>query len=188
MIALILTALTLGFAGFYSWSRKTPMPKTDREFLLKLTFCFLLNFLLLSTFSDAGKMHAIYAVRAILILVIADIDLLIGKIPTELLALLFLLTMTSGAATLAKTAVITLVCAAACVFRNQIGIALYDVLLFDLLGLFLPDVNSFFRYMAISLVLWGVSGLILRLLTKGKARTIPLAPVFTLALLAENFV
>lgn len=188
MVALLCTALAFGFVGYYSWSRKSPMPKNDRVFLLKLTFCFLFNFLSLSVFSDPRKSHGIDAAMSILIFVIADIDLLIGKIPTELLALLFLLTMTSGDVALEKAAGITIICAAACLFRNKIGIALYDVLLFGLLGLRLPGINSFFRYMAVSLILWGVSGLILRPVTKGKARTIPLAPVFTFALLVENFV
>ncbi len=188
MIALVRTALAFGFVGYYSRSRKSPMPKNDRAFLLKLISCFLFNCLSFSVFPDARKIHGIDAAMSILIFVIADIDLLIGKIPTELLALLFLLTMASGDVTLEKAAGITLVCAAACLFRDKIGIALYDVLLFGLLSLRLPGSNSFFRYMAVSLILWGVSGLILRLVTKGKARTIPLAPVFTLALLVENVV
>lgn len=188
MIALVRTALAWGFVGFYSCTRKISTPKTDLAFMLKLVLCLLINFLSLYLFPGAGNILSIEAAMPILIFVIADIDILIGKIPTELLALLFLMIITSDTITLEKAAVITLICAAASLFQNKIGIALYDILFYGVLGLLLPGINSFFKYTAVTLILWGVCGLILRLLTKGKARTVPLAPVFAFALLIENFV
>ena len=182
IIALVSTALAWGFVWYYSKTRKTPAPKTDRAFLLKLGGCFL--FALLCAMPAAGKLGT---VLMILIFLIADIDILIGKIPTELLAALVVLILVSRIPSIGLIVVIVLVCAAVWVFRAKIGVAPYDILLFGALGMLVPDAVSFIRYTAVSLILWGVGGLILRAWTKGKARTIPLAPVFTFALLIENF-
>lgn len=182
IIALISTALAWGFVWYYARTRKTPVPKTDRAFLLKLGCCFL--FALLCAMPAAGKLGT---VLMILILVIAEIDILIGKIPTELLAALAVLILASRVPSVGLLIVIALVCAAVWVFRAKIGVAPYDILLFGALGMLVPDAVSFIRYTAISLIVWGIGGLVLRAWTKGKARTIPLAPVFTFALLIENF-
>ena len=182
IIALISTALAWGFVWYYARTRKTPTPKTDRAFLVKLGGCFL--FALLCAMPAAGKLGT---ALLILILVIADIDILIGKIPTELLALLLVLTLASRIPSVGQIIVIILVCAAVWCFRSKIGIAPYDILLFGALGMLVPDAVSFIRYAAVSLIVWGIGGLILHAWTKGKARTIPLAPVFTFALLIENF-
>ena len=182
VIALISTALAWGFVWYYARTRKTPTPKTDRAFLLKLGGCFL--FALLCAMTAAGKLGT---ALLILILVIADIDILIGKIPTELLAALVVLILVSRIPSVGLLIVIVLVCAAVWIFRAKIGVAPYDILLFGVLGMLVPDAVSFIRYTAVSLILWGICGLILRAWIKGKARTIPLAPVFTFALLIENF-
>ena len=182
LIALISTALAWGFVWYYARTRKTPAPKTDRVFLVKLGGCFL--FALLCAMPAAGKLGV---ALLILIFVIVDIDILIGKIPTELLALLLVLTLASRIPSVGQSIVIILVCAAVWIFRAKIGVAPYDILFFGVLGMLVPDVLSFIRYTAVSLILWGIGGLILRAWTKGKARTIPLAPVFTFALLIENF-
>ena len=182
IIAIISTALAWGFVWYYARTRKTPAPKTDREFLVKLGGCFM--FALLCAMPAVGKLGT---VLMILILVIAEIDILIGKIPTELLAALFVLILASRFPSVGLLIVIVLVCAGAWIFRAKIGVAPYDILLFGALGMLVPDVMLFFRYTAVSLILWGIGGLILRAWTKGKARTIPLAPVFTFALLIENF-
>ncbi len=185
IIATVCTVLAWGFVWYYARTRKTPMPKTDRAFLLKLGFCFL--FSLLCVIQAVGNIHGLREALTILILVIADIDILIGKIPTELLAGLIVLIIASRVPSVGLLIVIVLVCAAVWVFRTKIGIAPYDVLLFGALGMLVPDVVSFIRYTAAALIIWGIGGLILRARTKGKARTIPLAPVFTFALLIENF-
>ena len=182
IIALISTALAWGFVWYYAKTRKTPAPKTDRAFLLKLGGCFL--FALLCAMPAAGKLGT---AQLILIFVIADIDILIGKIPTELLVILVVLILVSRIPSIGLIVVIVLVCAAVWVFRAKIGVAPYDILLFGALGMLVPDAVSFFRYTAVSLIVWGIGGLILHAWTKGKARTIPLAPVFTFALLIENF-
>ncbi len=182
IIALICTFLAWGFVWYYARTRKTPAPKTDRAFLLKLGGCFL--FAMLCAMPDAGKLGT---VLMILILVVAEIDILIGKIPTELLAALFVLIIASRFPSVGLLIVIVLVCAGVWVFRTKIGVAPYDILLFSALGMLVPDAVSFIRYTAVSLILWGIGGLVLRAWTKGKARTIPLAPVFTFALLIENF-
>ena len=182
IIALVSTALAWGFVWYYAKTRKTPAPKTDRAFLVKLGGCFL--FALLCAMPAAGKLRA---ALMILIFVIADIDILIGKIPTELLAILFVLILASRVPSVGLLIVIALVCAAVWIFRAKIGIAPYDIPLFGVIGMLVPEVLSFIRYTAVSLIVWGIGGLILRAWTKGKARTIPLAPVFTFALLIENF-
>ena len=182
IIALVSTALAWGFVWYYARTRKTPAPKTDRAFLLKLGGCFL--FALLCAMPADGKLGT---GMMILIFVIADIDILIGKIPTELLAALFVLAAVSRFPSVGLLIVIVLVCAAVWIFRAKIGVAPYDILLFGVLGMLVTDDVSFIRYTAASLILWGIGGLILRAWTKGKARTIPLAPVFTFALLIENF-
>ena len=182
IIALVSTALAWGCVWYYAKTRKTSAPKTDRAFLVKLGGCFL--FALLCAMTAAGKLGT---ALMILIFLIADIDILIGKIPTELLAALVVLILVSRIPSIGLIVVIVLVCAAVWFFREKIGVAPYDILLFGALGMLVPDAASFIRYTAVSLILWGIGGLILRAWTKGKARTIPLAPVFTLALLFENF-
>ena len=182
IIALISTALAWGFVWYYARTRKTPAPKTDRAFLVKLGGCFL--FALLCAMTAAGSLRA---ALLILIFVIADIDILIGKIPTELLVILFVLAAVSRIPSVGLLIVIVLICAAVWCFRAKIGVAPYDILLFGALGMLVTDAASFIRYTAVSLILWGIGGVILRAWTKGKARTIPLAPVFTFALLIESF-
>ena len=182
IIALVSTVLAWGFVWYYAKTRKTPAPKTDRTFFVTLGGCFL--FALLCAIPAAGSLRA---ALLILIFVIADVDILIGKIPTELLAILVVLILVSRIPSIGLIVVIVLVCAAVWIFRSKIGIAPYDILLFGALGMLVPDAVSFFRYTAVSLIVWGIGGLILRAWTKGKARTIPLAPVFTFALLIENF-
>ena len=149
LIALVSTALAWGFVWYYARTRKTPTPKTDRAFLVKLGGCFL--FALLCAMPAAGKLRA---ALMILIFVIADIDILIGKIPTELLALLLVLTLASRIPSVGQIIVIILVCAAVWFFREKIGIAPYDILLFGALGMLVPDAVSFIRYAAVSLILW----------------------------------
>ena len=148
LIALVSTALAWGLVWYYTRTRKTPAPKTDRTFFVKLGGCFL--FALLCAKPAAGKLGA---ALLILIFVIVDIDILIGKIPTELLVILFVLTLVSRIPSVGLLIVIVLVCAAVWIIRAKIGVAPYDILLFGALGMLVPDAVSFIRYAAVSLIL-----------------------------------
>jgi len=121
-----------------------------------------------------------YAVLALL----SGIDILIRKIPTELLAVfcvLFVLVIGDSQDHLSHAACAALICSVLLVLRKHIGIALYDIIiLFPLLTLSGSTIRQL-KFISLFLILWGCAGIILRKTQKQEEPvTVPLVPVAVL--------
>lgn len=133
--------------------------------------------------------------------VIGDIDILICKIPTELLLVDFLIVLYSLAS--ATNIYLKIACILInnlwFLFKDRLGISLYDIFLILIQSLLFQDMRNFFYFDAFILILWGGCGVFLKAKNmksssgkpkdgdKEKAR-IPLAPVIITAFMLSQLI
>ena len=186
-----LTAAVI-YLPVYAYTRKAEHLKTElkEKLLNKLILCFLFNLIavLISkhiTIDTPGKNFLF------LLLIIADTDLMIRKIPTEFLVCLFAVAVWRFAAD-GKwlMGVLCILCFSFwwAVLKKKI-IGLYDVLMILALTIFQNDVRSVLIFYSLFLVCWGSLGAVLRFLLKRNPQTkIPLAPLMILAFLLTQLI
>ena len=123
--------------------------------------------------------------------VLSGIDILIRKIPTELLAvyyltfLLILLRYPFGISLIAAAVLFAFVFF---VIRGRIGIALYDIFALIPLLVFSGSVIGQIKYIAVFLIGWGLFGLILHCVKKKEGPlTVPLVPIEVISFLLLRY-
>lgn len=175
------------YLPIYVYTRKAVHLKivAKEDLLKKLVFCFLFN-LIAALLSKHVTLDPYGKILLFPLMLIADMDMMIRKIPTEFLVCLFALAVWKfifdGRW---LTGVFCILCFSLwwLAFKKKI-IGLYDVLMILALTIFRNDVRSVLIFYALFLVLWGSFGMFLRLILKRSSQTkIPLAPLMTLAFL-----
>ena len=179
--SLAATIVSRLFTVYYQLTRKTDLSaRTNGRTLLA---CVCMNLLIL-VLSDALKTKETQLLFLLLVC-IADIDLMILKIPTELLLLVSACTvsrlLSSGSLSPFLFITCLIIGAAFYLTGNKTGIGLYDILLIMLISLYALSVAAQLVFSAAVLILWGITGLILRRYNN-RGERIPLAPVIVLAL------
>ncbi len=169
------------FTVYYPLTRKTELSaRTNGRTLLA---CVCMNLLIL-VFSDALKTKETLLLFLLLVCIV-DIDLMILKIPTELLLLLTVFTLRRlfpvDLHTLLLIGIALVSAAAFYLTGEKTGIGLYDILLIMLISLYALSAAAQLLFIAAVLILWGITGLIVRWYKK-RGERIPLAPVIVLAL------
>ena len=190
--ALLTLIMSLLYFPIYIRTRKAEeLKKICRNNLpVKLLLCFvfslLISFGLLS--SSQNRYEIIFAFALMIIL---DYDILICRIPTEFLVLLY-------ASVLAKLLADTdwmyvLICLVLwsfwCVVRRRRIIADHDILMILPLILYLNEIKKALLFHALFLILWGSAGLILHYFYgKNPDTKIPLAPIMISSFLVMQLV
>ncbi len=183
IIALLATVISYIYTYCYRTSRKITVMEPEKKGMVvyKTAACICFNLIICTFFTK--KMTTGKSTVVLLLLMLADTDILIKKIPTELLILTaFGLCLIKGPEirSLPFPGAVLFPGIALYVFREKIGIAFYDICLFILLGIFVYSIDFQAKYFAVFLILWGLAGGIFGLLQK-KERTIPLAPFLVLS-------
>lgn len=158
------------------------------NFWEKIFICLLLNSAILkyqTAFHDADSF------TVFLIVILADIDLFIKKIPSELLCLLFIYlsiriidTGSYHRLILGLSSYFLWI-----IFQKRLRMGLYDVLMIAALSLLTDNFKKLLLFYSAILILWGMAGVILqKVFNKSAAVKIPLVPVFTAALILMNII
>ncbi len=173
-----ISILSMLYGKFYVMTRKT-----DTDLSLKRTWkLLLLNFCLNSVFLWLRSSVLQYpgSLLWMCLLLIADIDILIRKIPSELL-----LTAAAGCAVSVRNSadpVPVIICDCflmmiGLLFNKKAGIARYDIFYICILAILCPDVAAILKFVSLFLILWGMAGLFIRKTDRsGRIRSIPLTP------------
>lgn len=202
--SVMLSIVSFVYILFYDFSRKTKYldEKTFLEQKTQLAMCLGFN-LFIFTLRELQNEQFMKNIGPIFYLfcIIGDIDILICKIPTELLLFNFLIELYY----LPSTTNIYL--KIACILLNmlwflvkdRLGISLYDILLILIQSLLFQDIRILLFFDAFILILWGVWGVFLKARymksssgkpkngDKEKAR-IPLAPVIITAFILSQLI
>lgn len=184
-LSLAATIFSIIFSVYYQLTRKTDVFARYSEGIRGtiMLVCVCMNLLILYL-SDALKMKETMWLF-LLLAVIADIDLMNLKIPTELLLLLAVYTLGRlfpiDRHTLLLIGSGLVIAAAFYLTKGKTGIGLYDILLILLICLYALSLSAQLVFTAAFLILWGVTGLIVRRYKK-RGERIPLAPLIVLAL------
>ena len=186
LYCLLIPAISAGYIYFYNMTRKSAFTVNGSH--KKIALVILYNYLILRVVTGIGNCFTPFIIISILI---ADIDILIGKIPSELLAAAMLAAIPAfiekginfpvmSAAFLAAGAVFH--------WREKIGIAAYDVFLIFMLSLLLEEMIGIMKFYSIFMILWGITGSLVKTIKK-EERCIPLAPLIFISYLAVcNFI
>lgn len=151
----------------------------------KICLCLAVNLLILFQWQQQNKRLLTY-----LLLVIADIDILIQRIPTELLILLVILEIKDIYINNSRVEVfLCLITAFSWFFLyKKTGFALYDVYLIVILSAGMAGLRNVLIFYAFILILSGTAGLLLKSIRKSPAVKIPLSPlIIAAAMLADLF-
>ena len=158
-------------------SREDQRRKTE---YLKIVLCVCFSYLLMIMTEKITEISCI--LHLLLLEVLSGIDIHVRRIPTELLAASWILSAVIAFHThqsflpLLSAVLIGIIL---CYFRRRVGIGLYDILLIVILSMTLRSLMVQLKFIAVILMLWGVSGLIIAALKKGKDLSIPLVPLIT---------
>ena len=183
LYAVFIELLSFVYTKIYRMTRKVDHEMPPRCFVIKLLSGFFLDCLLLSVHSRMLKAPGM-PVWALLLL-IADTDILIKKIPSELLLIaaagcLTGLSYSVDLFPVAAAALFFLI--AGLLFNQKAGIARYDVVLLAMLAIRCPDVTVILKFVSLFLILWGAAALCFRTADRsGRIRSIPLSPLILAA-------
>ena len=171
------------YLRIYKITRKIAVDASVRHYSWKIALCFIWNSALLFLPGKRSPLDRIPLL--ILFLILADTDIFIQKIPTELLILSGTVSFLCGDHVPDPLPVVTAV-SAALVFLiidpKKTGIARYDIVLTAILAMHCTDILQQIRFVSVLMILWGSVGLILRYVRKGSASMkIPLSPVILTA-------
>ena len=183
VIGLLTVGIAYSYIKIYEKTRNYLWKKPDsfRKGALCIAECFCCNLILGAAAGNNLKLPELFIL--FLIMLISDVDILIKKIPTELLVLLtagFLFIKIPEIKQLPVPAVVLLSGIVLYCFRKKIGIAVYDILLFVFLGIFVYPSSAQIKYAAIFLILWGAAGTVMKLLDNN-AEKLPLSPFIFLS-------
>lgn len=185
LVSLIALIIARSYVVLYGKTRNIRIGGTTdrRKNIARYATCIVFN--LVTAYLAPGDADAIFSVFLFLMMLLADTDILIKKIPTELMILLAL-----GLFTVHVWKIKTLPGPAAIVsiiigsvlycFRWKIGIASYDILLFVMFGIFVYPLENQLKYAACFLMFWGFAGVITAAADKNE-RSVPLAPLILLS-------
>ncbi len=182
-VCLLTAIISCRYASFYAKTRMTSFrgPDSFVKTPIVVLVCALYN---LAVGAAAGRGLSYRELFVLfLMMLLADIDILIKKIPTELLVALaaaICFVKIPEIEELPDSAAVIFIGVVFYIFRRKIGIALYDILLFLLLGIFVYPIDSQIKYTAVFLILWGISGVLVRSFRK-QEKTVPLAPCIILS-------
>ncbi len=179
---IIIAVIAYRYIEFYAKSRRISFSE-HKNALTVVVGCAVYNFIAAAAAGTELSYRELFIV--FLMLLIADIDILIKKIPVELLT-----AYSAGICCvklpeikeLPNEAAILFIGICFYIFRKKIGIALFDIYLFLISGFFVYPVFSQIKYAALFLIFWGTSALIIWLLQKNE-KTVPLAPCIVLSYL-----
>ena len=183
VIGLLTVGIAYSYIKFYERTRKYSLEKPDpfRKAVLCAVACFCCNVILGA--AAGNNLQVPELLILFLIMLISDVDILINKIPTELIILLILgfgFIRIPEIKQLPDPAVVLLAGIGLYCFRKKIGIAVYDILLFVFLGIFVYPSSVQIKYASIFLILWGTAGSAMKFLEKN-AKKIPLSPFIFLS-------
>lgn len=155
-----------------------------KNFSIKMLLCVCSNFFLIAAapFSDSIRYQKLLT---FLFCVTENIDLIVQKIPTEILVFETLLIFLNINFADRWIHILTCFCSAALwlIGREKTGINAYDILLIAILCVQIGDLQKILIFDSIILMFWGGAGVILRSFYKRKPDfRIPLAPVIISAL------
>ena len=183
-LSLAVTVLSFFFTLYYRSTRKsgTPAGIPERDRGKKLLLCAGLNaVILILSGPPASKGSLLFF---LLLTALADIDILIRKIPTELLAFVCVYSVSRlfpfGLRSLPLFLSPLAAGAALFLTRPKTRIGIYDILLVLFLSLCMESVSGQLKFFALFLILWGLIGLA-GALNKKRGELIPLAPVIIIA-------
>lgn len=185
LCGLLALVLALLYLPVYIRTRRIKEFKTDRKenLTVNLFLCCVFNCLISGVIIKESPALPDF-IFAFALMIIADFDLLIFRIPTEFLMLLYV-SILPGIITQGNWAYVltSLVLWSLWWIAQKEGlIAIYDVWLLLPLALYLNDTKKALLFYALFLVLWGCFALILRYLCKKDPHTkIPLAPLMALS-------
>ena len=175
--------ISVFYLPFYFKSRKIEFStKIVGNRTEKIILCLFLNIFL--SCLNTNRQVPSYDASFYLMMIIADIDLMISHIPTELLTILFFTMLWN--ITREPISADLLICPLIYVIwnlvRKKLMMGHYDILLVVILSLFLKDTKSMLLFNALFLLIYGISGLILKYLFSTSPETkIPLAPIIITA-------
>lgn len=181
---LILYFLTIFYLKFYKMTRKDNrlVIKTAIKKRSLLIICSCL-FLCVSGYFFDNPLKCILPLLGI----IAGIDIIILKIPTECLVLLAIMCIKINAQSMLLVRMINsaFVFILWYAFRKKLKMGLFDILLISILSLNFSSISSILLFSSAILILWGCTGLVLQKAFKIHPKTkIPLAPLITAAFIA----
>ena len=181
LFSILLAALSAVYLPFYCAFRKADELKQTalKSAGLKAGLCVCVNYLVVSSRNVDLSLPYI-----ILLCLIADVDILIRKIPTEFLAvLLFIVIRDITGVSLLKTIIPTLCfCGLWFLVRRFTDMGIYDIILIMILSIKLADFSAAVKLSSLILILWGLIGLLLQINPRNEQiRKIPLAPVMITA-------
>ncbi len=171
-----ITVCAFVYIEIYRLTRSCSFSVSRREKLIAGTACFLLNFCLAAAMPGTFPFNSFQVLAPFLL--IADVDMMIQKIPSELLLLGFLLSIFYRPLLFARIFMSLCILVTGLILSKKTGIANYDVILTSIMAMHCYDVLSQIKFVSIILILWGISGLIIQVLIKNNTpRKIPLSPI-----------
>ena len=183
--------ISLSYLPLYIRTRKAEELKTScrKYFPAKLLLCYVFNILVSLLLTEPVRWQDL--LFAFALMMILDFDLLICRIPTEFLALLYasilplVITNTDW-----KYVLFSLVLWSAWrVVRRKKIIADHDIWMILPLMLYLNEIKKALLFHALFLILWGGAGLILHYFFRKKPDTkIPLVPLMVISFLLMQLV
>jgi len=181
------------FSAIYSWfyikTRKVNDLQAEalKSPVIKIFLCLCTNLLLIAgnPFSEFPEYKNLLI---FLFCITGNIDIMIRKIPTEFLVLDILGLLSAAITHYDAIRILPCVCAGAfwMIRRNKTGIKIYVILLVIALSAAVGNIRKLLIFYSLTLMIWGISGVILRFIFKKKPDfEIPLMPVilsaFTIA-------
>ena len=199
----VMVLVSFVYISFYNHTRKTQflVGKTFKELWKQMILCFLFNFMLFTLGALSNEQRIDKKLIVYLFCVIGDVDIFIRKIPTEFLLIDFALSvyyLIPIENVYLKIACI-LINSVWFFIKDRLGIGLHDIFLILIQSLLFQDIRNLLYFDAFILILWGISGVLLKSIYrksgsgrpscegKEKAR-IPLAPVIITAFMLSQLV
>ena len=183
--SIVILLAAVGYIFVYNKTRKSHFTLHDQYW--KLAVLVVYNWLILRI--DIHSARAIISLTSFMMLLIADFDFLVLKIPAEMLvitALGIIYTTIYKNFTIPALAAALIFGIVLFVFSKKIGIAPFDVILTFLISILLTtSFISVIQYYALVLILFGLAGLSLKKVIK-KEQKIPLAPLIVIAFVITN--
>ena len=184
--SILLMALAVIYVPIYCALRKADVLK---QYALKFAgmkagICICVNFFVIGSAADDLSVPFIIS-----LCMIADVDILIQKIPIEFLIALAILNyrVVSGVFLLKTIIPILCFCGFWSLVRRFTDMGIYDILLITILSINLADFPSAVEFSALILILWGLIGLIIHINPRNeKIRKIPLAPIIVIAFILTS--
>ena len=178
--SIVILLVAVGYIFIYNKTRKTNF--TVKDMYWKIAVLLVYNWLILRV--DIHSARAIISLTSFMMLLIADFDFLVLKIPTEMLVIIavgIIYTTIYANFTIPALAAALIFAIVLFVFSRKIGIAPYDVVFTFLVSILLTaSFVSVIQYYALVLILFGAAALFMRKAIK-KEQKIPLAPLIVIA-------